>query len=70
VRNTGEMFEFVNNINFFIPIYSGAGAGIRDIEFTEKYKMPIERADRKIVTNMKNSVYPQSLSKRRKPTRL
>jgi hypothetical protein len=73
VRDTGEIFEFINdikeisnNINFFIPIYSGAGAGIGDIEFFEKYKMLAERADRKIITNIKNFAYPQSSNKRRK----
>jgi hypothetical protein len=77
VRNTGEMFEFVNNIkkisdniNFFISIHSGAGTGIGDIKFSEEYKMLIERADREIVTNIKNSARPQSSSKRKKLIRL
>jgi hypothetical protein len=76
VRNTGEIFEFVNdikkipnNINFFIPIYSDADTGIRDIKFFKEYKMSVERAGRKIMTDMKNSAYPQSFNKRRKLTR-
>jgi hypothetical protein len=32
--------------------------------------MPAERADRKIVTDMKNSAHPQSPNKRRKLIRL
>jgi hypothetical protein len=77
VRDTGEIFEFINdikkisdNINFFIPIYSDIGIEIEDIKFSEKYKMPTERADRKIITNIKNSARPQSSSKRRKLIRL
>jgi hypothetical protein len=65
VRNTGEIFEFVNdvkeifnNINSFTSIYSDAGAGAGDIKFSEKYEIFAERTDRKIVTDMKNSVYP------------
>jgi hypothetical protein len=63
VRNTGKMFEFVNdikkisnNINSFIPIYFGIGTGIRDIEFSEKYKILAESAGRKIITDIKNFV--------------
>jgi hypothetical protein len=62
VRNTGKIFEFVNdikeisnNINFFISIYSGAGVGVGDVKFFEKYKMFVERAGREIMTGMKNS---------------
>jgi hypothetical protein len=65
VRNTGEIFEFVDNIkkiskniNPFIPIYSNAGAEAEDIRFSEKYKMLAERADRKIITDIKNSARP------------
>jgi hypothetical protein len=65
VRNTGKIFEFVNdikeisdNINFFISIYSNAGTGIGNIEFSEKYKMSAERADRKIMTDIKNFARP------------
>jgi hypothetical protein len=65
VRDTGKIFEFINdikeisnNINFFIPIYSGAGAEIGNIKFSEKYKIFIERADREIVTDIKNSARP------------
>jgi hypothetical protein len=65
VRNTGKIFEFINdikkisdNINFFIPIYSDADAGIGNIEFFKKYKMLTERADRKIIMNIKNSARP------------
>jgi hypothetical protein len=77
VRSTGEIFEFINdikiffnNINSFIPIYSDADIGIGDIKFSEKYKMPAERAGRKIITNIKNSARPQSSNKRRKLIRL
>jgi hypothetical protein len=77
VRDTGEIFEFINdikeisnNINFFIPIYSDAGAGAEDIKFSEKYKIFAERADREIITNIKNFTRPQSSSKRRKLTHL
>jgi hypothetical protein len=77
VRNTGEIFEFINNIkkvsnniNSFISIYSDVDTEIRDIEFFKKYKMFAERADREAVTDMKNFARPQSLSKRRKLTRL
>jgi hypothetical protein len=73
VRDTGEIFEFINdikeifnNINFFIPIYFSVGVGIGDIEFFEKYKIFVERAGREIITDMKNSARPQSLNKRRK----
>jgi hypothetical protein len=73
VRNTGEIFEFINdiknfsdNINFFIPIYSDVDIGIENIKFLKKYKMLAERAGREIVTNIKNSARPQSSSKRRK----
>jgi hypothetical protein len=65
VRNTGKMFEIVNdikeiseNINFYILIYSDADIGIRDIKFSEKYKMFIERTGRKIITNIKNFARP------------
>jgi hypothetical protein len=73
VRNTGKIFEFVNdikeilnNINFFISIYPDADTGIGDIKFSEKYKIPVERAGREIIINIKNSARPQSPSKRRK----
>jgi hypothetical protein len=73
VRGTGEIFELIGNvkkmsenINFYISIYLGAGIGIRDIKFLKKYKVPAERADREIMTDIKNSARPQSLSKRRK----
>jgi hypothetical protein len=73
VRNTGKVLEFVNDIKkifnnkkFFISIYSGTDIGIRDIKFSEKYKMPVERAGREVIMGMKNSARPQSLSKRRK----
>jgi hypothetical protein len=73
VRNTRKIFEFINNIkkisdniNSFTPIYPDTGTEIRNIEFPKKYEMPVERADRKTVMNIKNSVHPQSPSKRRK----
>jgi hypothetical protein len=77
VRDTGKIFEFVNdireifnNINSFIPIYFGADIGIGDIEFSKKYKISAKRAGRKIMTDIKNSARPQSSNKRRKLIRL
>jgi hypothetical protein len=65
VRNTGKIFEFVNdikkisdNINSFIPIYSDVGAETKNIEFFKKYEISAERADRKTVINIKNSTRP------------
>jgi hypothetical protein len=65
VRSTGEIFELINdikeipeNINSYTSIYSGADTEIGDIEFFEKYKMLAERADRKIITDIKNSARP------------
>jgi hypothetical protein len=73
VRDTREIFELIDdikeifeNINFYISIYSDAGAEIRNIKFSEKNKMLVEYADRKIITNMKNSARPQFPNKRRK----
>jgi hypothetical protein len=61
VRNTGEIFEFVddvkevfNNINSFTSIYPDVGIGIGDIKFSEKYKVSAEHAGREIITDMKN----------------
>jgi hypothetical protein len=77
MRNTGEIFKLIENIkeiseniNFYISIYLNADIGIGDIEFSEKYEMPAERAGREIVTDMKNSARPQIFSKRRKLIRL
>jgi hypothetical protein len=46
VRDTEEIFKSIENIkevseniNFYIPIYSDAGVGIRDIEFFKKKNM-------------------------------
>jgi hypothetical protein len=65
VRSTGKVFKLINdikeiseNINSYISIYFGAGVGIGDIEFYEKYKMSAERAGWKIVTDMKNFARP------------
>jgi hypothetical protein len=65
VRNTGEIFEFVNNIkeisdniNSFTPIYLNADTEIGNIKFSEKYKIFTERANRKIITDIKNSARP------------
>jgi hypothetical protein len=76
MRNTGEIFELINNIkkiseniNFYISIYSNIGIKIGDIKFLKKYKMFAERADREIITDMKNFACPQSSNKRRKLTR-
>jgi hypothetical protein len=57
---------FFENINFYTPIYLNADIEIGNIKFLEKYKIPTERADRKVITDMKNSARPQSSSKRRK----
>jgi hypothetical protein len=77
VRDTGKIFEFINdikeisdNINFFIPIYSDTGVEARNIEFPKKYKMFAERTGRKIVTDIKIFARPQFPSKRRKLIRL
>jgi hypothetical protein len=65
VRNTEEIFEFVNdikevsdNINSFTSIYSDTDIKIRNIKFPEKYKISAEHADRKVITNIKNSAHP------------
>jgi hypothetical protein len=65
VRNTGKIFEFVNdikeifeNINFYIPIYSDTGIGIGNIKFFEKYDIFVERTGREAVTDMKNFARP------------
>jgi hypothetical protein len=75
VRDTGEIFEFIDdikeisdNINFFISIYPDADTGTEDIKFFEKYEISAERAGREAMTGMKNSTRPQSSSKRRKLT--
>jgi hypothetical protein len=77
VRNTGEMFKLIENIkeipeniNSYIPIYSDADIGIENIKIFKKYEVLAERAGREIITDMKNSARPQSLSKRRKLIRL
>jgi hypothetical protein len=73
MRNTGKIFEFVNdikkisdNINPFIPIYPNTGTETKNIKFPEKYEMPTKRTGREIITNIKNSARPQSPNKRRK----
>jgi hypothetical protein len=65
VRNTGKIFEFINNIkeifdniNSFIPIYSDADIEIGNIKFLKKYEISAERAGRKIITNIKNFTRP------------
>jgi hypothetical protein len=65
VRNTGEIFKLIKNIkniseniNFYTSIYFDAGAGAENIIFSEKYKILIQRADRKIMTDMKNFARP------------
>jgi hypothetical protein len=72
----GEIFELIDdikkiseNINSYISIYPDTDIGAGNIKFPKKYKMPAERAGRKIMTGMKNSARPQSPSKRRKLTR-
>jgi hypothetical protein len=76
VRNTGEMFELIENIkevseniNLYISIYPDTDAEIENIKFYKKYEISVERAGREIMTNMKNSACLQFLSKRRKLTR-
>jgi hypothetical protein len=73
VRDTEEIFELIEyikevseNINSYTPIYSDVDIGIGNIEFSEKCKISAERADRKIIMNLKNSGRPQFSSKRRK----
>jgi hypothetical protein len=73
VRDTGKVLKLIENIkeiskniNFYIPIYPNIGAENEDVKFSKKCKIFIERAGRKIMTGMKNSVRLQSLSKRRK----
>jgi hypothetical protein len=73
VRNTEEIFEFVNNIKkilnkntLYIPIYLDTETENEDIKYPKKYKIFAERTDREIITNIKNSARPQSLNKRRK----
>jgi hypothetical protein len=65
VRNTGKIFEFVNdikeiseNINSFTSIYPDADIKIGDIKFSEKYKISAKRAGRKIITDIKNFARP------------
>jgi hypothetical protein len=65
MRNTGEIFELINNIkkiskniNSYIPIYPDIDTGTENIKFSEEYKISAERADRKIITGMKNSARP------------
>jgi hypothetical protein len=77
VRDTGKIFEFINNIkiffnniNSFISIYFDIDTEIRNIKFLKRYKISAERAGQKIITDIKNSTRPQSLSKRRKLIRL
>jgi hypothetical protein len=77
VRDTGETFKLIENIkkisenvNSYISIYSDTVIEIGNITFPEKYKMPAKRANREIVTDIKNSALPYYLSKRRKLTRL
>jgi hypothetical protein len=44
VRDTGKIFELINdikkiseNIKFYIPIYPDTDIGIKNIKFSEKY---------------------------------
>jgi hypothetical protein len=76
MRNTGKIFEFVNdikekfkNINSYISIYPDTDIESGNIKFLMKYKIPVERTGREIITDIKNSTRPQSFSKRRKLTR-
>jgi hypothetical protein len=59
------MFEFINdikkisnNINSFIPIYPDADTETENIKFPKKYEISVERANRKIITDIKNSARP------------
>jgi hypothetical protein len=65
VRNTGKIFEFVNdikeisnNINFFIPIYSDADIEIGNIKFSKKYKVSTKHTNQEIIIDIKNSARP------------
>jgi hypothetical protein len=65
VRDTGKMFEIINdikeisdNINFFTPIYPDADIGSGNIKFSKKYEISAERAGREAVTDIKNSARP------------
>jgi hypothetical protein len=65
VRSTGEIFELIenikkisDNINSYISIYPDISAEIGDIKFSEKYEISVERAGRKIITDIKNSARP------------
>ena len=55
IENIKEIFE---DINSYIPIYLNINIEIENIKFFKKYKMPTERADREIITDMKNSARP------------
>jgi hypothetical protein len=70
VRINRKCLKKFENVNLYISIYFSVGVEIGDIEFCEKYKMPVERAGRKIMMNIKNSARPYLPSKRRKLTRL
>jgi hypothetical protein len=61
VRNTGEIFKLIENINknikninSYTPIYPDTDIGIENIEFFEKYKISAECAGRETVTDKKN----------------
>jgi hypothetical protein len=65
VRDIGKVFELIDNIkkileniNSYISIYPDADAGTENIKFSEKCKMPVERAGRKAVTGIKNFARP------------
>jgi hypothetical protein len=65
VRNTGKIFELINNIkkipkkiNSYIPIYPDIDIEVENIKFPETYKMPAEYTDREIMTGIKNSARP------------
>jgi hypothetical protein len=65
-----KILKKIEKINLYIPIYPDAGIGIEDIEFSEKYKISVERAGREIITNAENSAHSYFLNKCGKLIRL
>jgi hypothetical protein len=76
MRDTREIFKLIENIkeisknvNLYVPIYPDVSIEVGNVEFSEKYKVSFERADREVVKNIKTSVRPYHFNKRRKLTR-
>jgi hypothetical protein len=73
VRDTGEVFELIENIqrisknvNSYTSIYPDTDTGTGDNKVSEKYKISAARADREIITGTKNSGRPYLFNKSRK----